>query len=213
MQLIFGGSFDPIHQGHIQSALALLAHLNASSVSFIPNALSPLKQRQSLSPESRRALLELSLAPYPALSLDWREVQRGGSSYTVDTLRQLRREQPQQSLVFVMGQDSFNQLRRWREWQQLTDYAHLLVMARPGYQPDYPEPLAQWLAPRKVEQADSLRDSEAGKVYFCQLPPYPVSSTELREACAAGNWQWASDYLSAEVVNYIQQQGLYQGSA
>ncbi|WP_427977359.1 nicotinate-nucleotide adenylyltransferase [Agarivorans sp.] len=210
LKLFFGGSFDPIHNGHILSAQQLVEATQAADITLLPNALSPLKQQQHCSTEHRRQLLELALADYPELLLDWREVERGGRSYTCETLQELAAQYPQQHIGFVMGLDSFNQLDHWRDWQKLCDYAHLLVIARPGYQPALSQMLKAWLADKQSHQVADLHQLARGKVYFCQLQPMPISSTQLRKQLATHSLEpELSSQLPGAVLEYIIEHKLY----
>mgnify|MGYP000203401107 CR=1 FL=1 len=210
LKLFFGGSFDPIHLGHIVSAQQLLAATNASDITLLPNALSPLKEKQFSTAKHRQQLLELALSEYPQLKLDWREVQRGGHSYTCDTLKQLANEYPNQPLGFVMGLDSFNHLDKWRNWQTLCDYAHIIVIARPGYYLQVSEPLNQWLGAKLCNDVSELSDHNNGKIYFCQLQAMDMSSSEIRQRLQnQTNLDLLKNQLSEKVLNYILQHKLY----
>ncbi len=210
LKLFFGGSFDPIHNGHILSAQQLVEVTQAADITLLPNALSPLKQQQHCSTEHRRTLLKLAVADYPELHLDWREVERGGRSYTCDTLQELASEYPQQHIGFVMGLDSFNQLDRWRNWQQLCQHAHLLVIARPGYQLTVSHSVKAWLADKQIHNVEQLHRFSKGKVYFCQLQPVPISSTELRKQLTTlSQYPELSKQLPSAALKYIIKHKLY----
>jgi nicotinate-nucleotide adenylyltransferase len=210
LKLFFGGSFDPIHNGHILSARQLVEATQAIDITLLPNALSPLKQQQHCSSEHRRQLLELALADYPELRLDWREVERGGRSYTCETLQELAAQYPQQHIGFVMGLDSFNQLDCWRDWQKLCEHAHLLVIARPGYQLALSAKLEAWLADKQSTNVEELHRFSRGKVYFCQLQPLPISSTELRKQLATHPQPAElSRQLPSAALEYIIEHKLY----
>ncbi|UPW19894.1 nicotinate-nucleotide adenylyltransferase [Agarivorans sp. TSD2052] len=210
LKLFFGGSFDPIHLGHLTSAERLLEITQAQDITLLPNALSPLKSRQHIPPHQRKQLLELALQQYPNLKLDWREVERGGHSFTSDTLQELSLQYPNNPIGFVMGLDSFNYLDRWHNWQQLSDYAHLIVIARPGYQLHMSKPLKQWLNARLCHNVAELDQSKAGKVYFCELQPMDISSSKIRENIASQvNLHTLEDMLPADLISYIVQHKLY----
>ncbi|BEU02572.1 putative nicotinate-nucleotide adenylyltransferase [Agarivorans sp. OAG1] len=210
LKLFFGGSFDPIHLGHVISAQQLLAATHAADITLLPNALSPLKEKQFSTAQHRQQLLELALSDYPQLKLDWREVARGGHSYTCDTLKQLANEYPNQPLGFVMGLDSFNHLDKWREWQTLCDYAHLIVIARPGYHLQVSEQLSQWFEAKLCEDVSELSAHNNGKIYFCQLQEMDMSSSEIRQHLLnQANLDLLKNQLSEKVLSYILQHKLY----
>ncbi|MDF2446373.1 MAG: nicotinate (nicotinamide) nucleotide adenylyltransferase [Moraxellaceae bacterium] len=129
---LFGGSFDPVHLGHVATAEELRARFGFREIRFLPAARSPLKD--SVTADVHRvAMLERALAGHPGLVLDRSELDRPPPSYTIDTLHQMRASLgPEEPLVFILGLDSCLELPRWREWQSLTDFAHLLVVSRPG---------------------------------------------------------------------------------
>ena len=129
----FGGSFDPIHQGHLAAARELVDVFALATLVFLPAALSPLKQ-QSLAIQHRVAMLKLAIEDDRIFAIDEQELHRPQPSYTIDTLRTLRTQYGvQQPLAFIMGMDSFLSLPKWRDWQQLTDFSHLVVVSRPDF--------------------------------------------------------------------------------
>ncbi|WP_411991800.1 nicotinate-nucleotide adenylyltransferase [Agarivorans sp. DSG3-1] len=210
LKLFFGGSFDPIHLGHIRSAELLLAATQAQDITLLPNALSPLKAKQFSSPLHRKRLLAASLEAYPQLNLDWREVERGGASYTSDTLAELAEEFPNNHIAFVMGLDSFNHLDKWRDWQNLTKHTHIIVIARPGYQLDISSQLSAWLAPKRCENIETLHQQQAGHVYFCELQPMAISSSQIRlQLAQKTDLESLKNQLPKSAVNYIIQHKLY----
>jgi nicotinate-nucleotide adenylyltransferase len=152
---LFGGSFDPVHLGHVATASALLDGFGFHEIRFLPAARSPLKDHVTADVH-RVAMLERALAGHPGLVLDRSELDRPPPSYTIDTLRRVRATLgPDEPLVFILGQDSFLELPRWREWQALTNFAHLLVVSRPG---------SAWpagLAPADGPDLPALADGEA----------------------------------------------------
>ena len=207
----FGGSFDPIHLGHLATARELAEYFALARLVFLPAALSPLKQ-QSLTREHRVAMLKLAIEDDSIFALDEQELHRPQPSYTIDTLRSLRIQyETQQPLAFIMGMDSFLSLPKWRDWQQLTDFAHLIVVARPDYDAQFSTELQAWLNNRRCNDRLLLEYQPHGLVYFVATHPHAVSSTDIRARLALG--QNTSATLPARVAAYIQQHHLYGATA
>ena len=207
----FGGSFDPIHQGHLAAARELVDVFALATLVFLPAALSPLKQ-QSLAIQHRVAMLKLAIEDDRIFAIDEQELHRPQPSYTIDTLRTLRTQYGvQQPLAFIMGMDSFLSLPKWRDWQQLTDFSHLVVVSRPDYDEQFSTELQAWLNNRRCNDRLLLEYQPHGLVYFVATQPYAVSSTDIRARLALG--QNTSATLPARVAAYIQLHHLYGATA
>ena len=207
----FGGSFDPIHQGHLAAARELVDVFALATLVFLPAALSPLKQ-QSLAIQHRVAMLKLAIEDDRIFAIDEQELHRPQPSYTIDTLRYLRTQYgTQQPLAFIIGMDSFLSLPKWRDWQQLTDFAHLIVVSRPDFDAQFSTELQAWLNNRRCNDRLLLEYQPHGLVYFVATQPYAVSSTDIRARLALG--QNTSATLPARVAAYIQLHHLYGATA
>ena len=207
----FGGSFDPIHQGHLAAARELVDVFALATLVFLPAALSPLKQ-QSLAIQHRVAMLKLAIEDDRIFAIDEQELHRPQPSYTIDTLRTLRTQySAQQSLAFIIGMDSFLSLPKWRDWQQLTDFAHLIVVSRPDFDAQFSTELQAWLNNRRCNDRLLLEYQPHGLVYFVATQPYAVSSTDIRARLALG--QNTSATLPPRVAAYIQLHHLYGATA
>ncbi len=208
---IYGGSFDPVHLGHVATAEELLSRFPFREIRFLPAARSPLKDSVTAD-QHRLAMLNLALSGKQALTIDDRELRRPPPSYTVDTLREIRREAgPATPLAFIMGMDSFAELPRWKEWQSLTDLAHLLVVSRPGVAPLLPDNLAAWLKPRLKGPEDPMDISPQGNVWLVETTPHAIASRDIRAAISAG--RDTSRWLNPAVEDYIAHHHLYPGDA
>jgi nicotinate-nucleotide adenylyltransferase len=183
---ILGGTFDPVHIGHLRLAIEAREVLSLSEVRFIPARQSPLRAPPQADAELRLALLQAALQDEPGCVLDTRELARPGPSYTVDTLRELRAAQADTPLCLLLGMDAFNGLAGWRDWRSLTDYAHLAVFARPGCAVPESGPVAEWSRSRLSLEAADLHARPCGRVWIGPLPPLAVSATALRASAAAG---------------------------
>lgn len=185
---LLGGTFDPVHYGHIRPAIELLEGLGLSELRLVPGRVPPHRPQPRQPAETRSRLLRLAVANIPGLVVDERELRRAGPSYTIDTLRELRRELgPTRPLCFAMGSDAFRSLPYWHRWQGLAEQAHLVVTTRGG---DTGGPLlpalAEWLAPRQVRDAGALRTSPAGRVLFHPVSRLEISATGVRRLMAQG---------------------------
>lgn len=209
MILLFGGSFDPVHRGHVETARAAQAALGLSTLVWLPTSRSPLKDRSGASPAQREAMLRLTLAGRDGWRLDTSELHAPPPAYSIDTLRRWRdRLGPDVPLAFLMGRDSLAALPRWRDWQALCDLAHLVVATRPGHDGELPQDVRSWLKNRQTEAPDLLQSRPFGHVLLLGTPPWPVSSTDLRNALAAR--RPTRDWLEPVVRDYIDQHGLYR---
>lgn len=205
---IFGGTFDPIHIGHLRLALELKQQLQLDDMRLLPCYLPPHRATPGASPEQRVAMLRLAVHDCADLTIDTRELERDTPSYTVDTLIDLRRETgPDTSLVLCMGMDSFCGLDRWHQWQRLIDLAHIVVVERPGYVLPEQGPVAELVRRHRAEPT-ALRQSPAGALILAAPRLLPISATEIRTQLQAG--QSPHYLLPDRVLAYIHRQQLYR---
>ncbi|MEM1110941.1 MAG: nicotinate-nucleotide adenylyltransferase [Pseudomonadota bacterium] len=205
---VLGGTFNPIHYGHLRSAIELLDVLNLAELRLMPCALPPHREPPGCSAEHRATMVDLAIAGAERLRCDRRELDRSGPSYTIDSLESIRRELgDRRSLCLIMGGDAIHSIRSWYRWQELLDYCHIVVIARPGWQlPDAGE-VSDWLAAHRVSRRDELAVSPAGMIWLEALRPLAISSTDIRTLLAAGR---SPRYLLPEpVVDYIERNALY----
>ncbi|KAA2286274.1 nicotinate-nucleotide adenylyltransferase [Arenimonas fontis] len=207
--LAFGGTFDPVHVGHLAVARAVRDAFGAE-VRMLPAADPPHRPAPGAGAEARAEMLALAIAGEPGLRLDRRELRRAGPSWTVDSLAELRAELgPQAPLAWVLGADAFRGLPTWHQWARLPELAHLVVVSRPDHDLDgLPEPLATVLSGRRANRPEALETRPAGLWYCLRIPPHPASASELRRRLAEG--QPADDWLPAPVSAYIAAHGLYR---
>lgn len=180
---IFGGTFDPIHYGHLRSALEVKEVFNLTEVRFIPSARPPHRAQPLVSADMRLKMLELAIHNQPGFVADGRELQRQGPSYMVDTLQSLRQDFTGQSLLLFMGGDAFNNLATWHRWQDLFNYAHIVVLTRPGF---VTQTLDGFLASRLSTSIEALAGHVAGALFFQPVTPLDISATVIRQLVAAG---------------------------
>ena len=182
---IFGGTFDPIHYGHLRTAFELLQAVPLAEVRFVPAGRPPHRDAPRCRALDRLAMVEAAVADQPGFTVDARELDRDGPSYTVTTLRELRAEDPGRPLCLIVGMDAFLGLPTWHEWRVILDLAHLVVAHRPGWSAPREGLLAELLAQRGAAAAE-LRASPAGRIHVRAVTPLEISSTDLRDLIVAG---------------------------
>ena len=209
---LLGGSFDPIHHGHLQLARDALEQLALAEVRFIP-AAQPWQKGPMTAAEHRARMVQLAIADKPRFALDMHEIERGGVTYTIDTLRALRERLPDRPLVLIMGSDQFARLDSWRDWQQVADLAHIAVAARAGADIAPSASMSTMLSKRRQEPA-FLTSALGGSIVEFAMTPVDASATEvrrlLREPQSAEKAQRLSAMVPAVVLDYIQSHQLYR---
>lgn len=201
---LFGGTFDPIHYGHLRPAQEVLDVLSLDEMRFIPSGLPPHRPAPVASAEQRLRMVQLAVAEFPRFSVDDREIRRGGPSYTVLTLESLRGEVGDRPLCLVLGLDAFLGLETWHRWREIPDLAHLVVLTRPGW---VLGDLPPWTAGRPCLQGGTLALSPAGRLFFLAVKPQNISATGIRSALARG--QSVEGLLPQAVQGFICQNHLY----
>ncbi len=182
---IFGGTFDPIHLGHLCVAWEASELLDAE-VRIMPSGTPPHRPPPIASAAQRLAMLQVALRDQSRLTLDARELQRSGPSYTVDTMIELRVEQGERPIVLLLGADAFAGLPDWHGWRQLFELAHIGVLSRPGEQLQLPAELQEAISSRRVSDPAALSTQPAGKVIELAVTAMEISATRIRELIAAG---------------------------
>ena len=183
---LFGGTFDPIHYGHLRTAFELWQSLKLAEVRFLPTGNPPHRERTLADAALRVAMVRAAVADQPAFVVDDREVRRAGASYTVDTLTELRAEFPHRSLCLLLGMDAFLGLPNWHRWRELFDLAHVVVAHRPGWKAPTQGPLGELMVDRGTGAVSELHRSPAGRIYVHAVTQLEISSTELRQIIDAG---------------------------
>lgn len=205
---IFGGTFDPIHNGHLQSALELKQQLKLDQVRLLPCHRPPHRDTPGCTGAQRLEMVRLA-AMDTDLIVDDREMLRPELSYSVDTLEQYRREfGGETSLCWIMGTDAFAGLDRWHRWQEFLSLAHIIVINRPDAQLPTTGPIAELVARYQFADESELHVKPKGSILFVTLQPYPISATGIRAAIASN--KKVDQFLPAGVLNYIHVHQLYQ---
>ncbi len=182
---IFGGTFDPVHLGHLSVAWEASELLDAD-VHLLPASVPPHRPPPIASAQQRVAMLRAALQGQSRLALDTRELEREGPSYTIDTLLELRAELGERPLVLLIGADAFAGLPGWHRWHELFDLAHIGVLSRPGVEAVLSDELQREIANRRVDGAVACRHASAGKLIQLEVTPLEISATRIRELLASG---------------------------
>ncbi|MCR4297371.1 MAG: nicotinate-nucleotide adenylyltransferase [Gallionella sp.] len=210
---ILGGTFDPIHYGHLRLAEEMLELANLRQIRFIPTGMPPHRDAPQVSAQHRSAMVQLAIADQPAFVLDDREVRQNTPCYTVNTLRELRAELgAAQPLCLLMGGDAFLQLHTWHEWEQLFELAHIVVGYRPGFTLEERIHSATDELQRhyhaRLCAADILSQQSCGGITELAIPKLEISATDIRRRVAENR---TIRYLMPNAVaNYIHQHHLYK---
>lgn len=213
MHIVLGGTFDPVHFGHLRMSQEMLNRFPQAKVSLMPAAYPPHRPAPGATPQQRIEMLELVLNNYEALSVDTRELSRQEPSYSVVTLREIRREIRQEighdeaCLVFLMGTDAFAKLDQWYEWQELIQLANILVVGRPSSELPTEGAVADFYRQHCLENLSDLPQYGHGKVGFCQMPQLDISSSYIREQINQG---FSPRFLLPDgILDYMLRHSLY----
>lgn len=206
---IFGGTFDPVHNGHLRAAVESMERLALDCIRLLPAGTPPHRSTTHASAQHRLAMLQRAVGDCVHLRVDDREIRRGGYSYMVDTLRQIRKEEGSgAALLLLIGQDAANSLDSWHEWRQLFDLTHIVIMRRPESRHVYSGQLFAEIQPRLVGDSSVLSESDCGLVLPLEVTQLAISSTSIRHLIATG----ASPrfLLPDAVIDYIYQHDIYR---
>lgn len=218
LRIVFGGTFDPIHNGHLAVARAA-SDLFDAEVHLMPAAHPPHRPAPAVEAGQRAAMLELALRGQPRLHLDRRELDRPGPSYSVDTLVEVRRELgPEAPLAWLVGEDAFAALSSWHRWRELPGLAHWIIAQRPDaegrlrertedIEGTWPPELRRLMGGRWVDSPARLHEVPSGRLARLRLDPRPESSTGVRQRIAQGlPWR---NWVPGAVAGYIERHSLY----
>ncbi len=208
---LLGGTFNPIHYGHLRMAQELADALSLTEIRFIPSANPPHKTEPTVSAQHRAEMVQLAIADNPVFKLDTRELNRQGASYMIDTLISLREEFGDNvSLCLIMGSDAFSKLDSWHRWDELLNYCHIVLVQRPDNQtqPKLSGQLTVFLADNYTENNDDLTEKSAGYIHMQQITAQEISASKIRE-----NIKLVKNlrYLTPNaVIQFIEANHLYQ---
>jgi nicotinate-nucleotide adenylyltransferase len=205
---ILGGTFDPVHFGHLRPALEIRQALGLDEVRLIPCHIPPHRPQPVANPEQRTAMLQAAIENYPDFVIDEREFGHGGPSYTLDTLVSLRQEVVGKTLCLLLGMDAFRGLTAWHRWRELLNYCHMVVMTRPRAELPEQGELADFVRLHRAQDVAMLQSQAGGLLWFQAVTQLEISATEVRRLLATG--EPADFLLPASVLDYINREGLYR---
>ena len=209
---ILGGTFDPIHYGHLRLALAATEQLGLDQVRLTPVHIPPHRSLPIASNHHRQKMLELVLDKESKLCLDRRELESNDVSYTINTLKSLRQEYKHDALCLIVGRDAFNKIDTWKDWEQILDYAHIIVANRPGEYTNNISTILKDLVAKHLSDDLSVIDNEPnGKIIFIEIPMLDISSSQFRKNYNTN--KPVNDLLPPQILNYIKHNHLYLDTA
>ncbi len=204
---IFGGTFDPIHYGHLRTAFEMLQALDFGEVRFIPCGDPPHRGKTYADADLRFRMVAAAIEGLAGFVSDDRELRRSGLSYSVDTLTGLRGEFPGSSLGLIVGMDAFLGLPEWHRWDEILGLAHIVVAHRPGWRAPDIGPLGELIAEHGTHRVDDLHKATHGRIHIHAVTQLEIASTEIRELVAAGR---DPRFLMPDAVrDVIEETGVY----
>ena len=183
---IFGGTFDPIHFGHLRTAFEILQALRFAEVRFMPCGNPPHRDQPVADAALRLKMVQVATEGQRGFVVDDRELQREGPSYSVDTLTALRSEYPLDPIALIIGMDAFLSLPKWYHWREILQLAHIVVAHRPGWRAPDMGPLGELLADRGTHRIGDLHDAKSGHIFIHDVTQLEISSSEIRELVSVG---------------------------
>ncbi|MBI5450938.1 MAG: nicotinate-nucleotide adenylyltransferase [Gammaproteobacteria bacterium] len=204
---VLGGTFDPVHYGHLRPALEVMQRCGLDELRLLPCGVPAHRAPPLASAAQRLAMLQRAIAGQPGFIIDTRELERPGPSYMVPTLLSLHQSYPDDTLCLVLGEDAYHGLPSWHQWQRLFELSHLLVMQRPGSPLQHSTELAGRERRHRIADAGALRQMPAGGVLHCAVTQLGISASTIRHMFEQGE---RPRYLMPDpVIEYITSQGLY----
>lgn len=204
---IFGGTFDPVHYGHLRPALEVLQDSQLQEIRWVPCRRPPHRGLPVADSGLRVAMLEAALNGLQGMRVDKREIERDGPSYMVDTLTSFRQENGDTPLCLLMGMDVFNSFDQWHKWQNILELAHLIVMQRPDSKEPEEGKLVEILSKHKLDNMNDMNSERAGKIIFLPVTQIDISASQIREAFYKGkNCRYL---LPDSVIDIIEKERIY----
>ena len=207
---LFGGSFNPFHNGHLSVAKDLIDHLDLHELKILPSGQPPHKSYNLASSKHRLKMIELGIKNHlNSISLEEFELNNNAASYTINTLKYFRQKLgASKTLIFCLGEDSFQLIDTWLDWERLTEYCHLVVISRKGFNIDLNCNIKIWLQQHQCSEIKNLHNKPFGNIYFCTLAQIDISSSEIRNNIAKKIS--IKGLVPTEVQEYIVKNSLYK---
>jgi len=194
---IYGGSFDPIHLGHLKTATSLKTELHLDHLFLLPCCEPVHKVGLKYSSNDRLKMLNLAIDNFSTLEIDSREISRGGGSYMIDTLRELKRIYKDEPICLIIGMDSYLKIKTWKDWQEFSKLVHMVILQRQGFDL-IDSSLGSF---QTTKEAQQLKLESNGLLYFSNCPKINISSSDIRSRIAAN--QNLNDLLPKSVISYL----------
>ena len=194
---IYGGSFDPVHLGHLKTATSLKTELHLDHLFLLPCCEPVHKVGLKYSSNDRLKMLNLAIDNFSTLEIDSREISRGGGSYMIDTLRELKRIYKDEPICLIIGMDSYLKIKTWKDWQEFSKLVHMVILQRQGFDL-IDSSLGSFQTTKEVQQ---LKLESNGLLYFSNCPKINISSSDIRSRIAAN--QNLNDFLPKSVISYL----------
>lgn len=203
-----GGSFDPIHNGHLLPAIEVAQQLQLQQLFLMPNHIAPHKAGSHCSATQRAEMVKLAVQDIDRLDIDTRELKRDSASYTVETLKEIQSQYPETPICFIMGMDSLINFDSWYQWQEILHYCHLVVCARPGWHEQFNDTVQALLEQHQTGSITDLHQHRAGRIYFQKTAQFDISSTRIRHHIK--HQLSIEKLIPTKVYHYIQHHQLYR---
>ena len=205
---VLGGTFDPIHNGHIRLALEVRNKLKLDTIKLIPANIPPHRSTPLASANDRKKMVELAILDQENLSIDLREIENKNISYTVNTLISLRVEFPNDALFLIVGEDVFNMIDTWKDWQSILNYTHIIVATRlEENKKNISDELKVWRKKNEINDIKILKMTQSGHVFYINTPIIEISSRMIREYYSQN--KIIDEYLPSNIISYIKENNLY----
>ncbi|SVE16609.1 uncharacterized protein METZ01_LOCUS469463 [marine metagenome] len=205
---VLGGTFDPIHNGHIRLALEVRNKLKLDTIKLIPANIPPHRSTPLASANDRKKMVELAILDQENLSIDLREIENKNISYTVNTLISLRVEFPNDALFLIVGEDVFNMIDTWKDWQSILNYTHIIVATRlEENKKNISDELKVWRKKNEINDIKILKMTQSGHVFYINTPIVEISSRMIREYYSQK--KIIDEYLPSNIISYIKENNLY----
>ena len=205
--VLFGGTFDPVHYGHLRCAEEVRQKLGVTTVSLLPAGQPTHRATPRATAAQRLEMLQLAVNEFPHLSIDTREIERDGPSYMVDTLKDIRRQWPQRPVLLLIGQDAVNHLDSWHQWLELFQLSHIGILTRPSSHADYSQELGEMIEKCRISDASELFSTAAGRVLSLKVAAIDISATMIKSIIRLG--RSPKGMLPAAVLAFINENSLY----
>ncbi len=206
---LFGGTFDPMHNGHLAVVTGLLELLPFKAIHLMPCGIPPHKNMPIANAKQRYEMIKIAIEAYPKLVANDIEVRKQQPSYTLETLKELKKQYPNKALCLILATDAFASLNQWHQWHQLLDYCHLIIVERPQFSLPDTKWAHEFLEKTQTRDPQDLNRFQTGKVLFQRPTPSKMTATDIRHQLSLGQFKNISGLLNPKVISYIKKFNLY----